>query len=302
MIKQRTLKSTIRANGVGVHSGEKINMALHPAPINTGIIFRRVDLNPAIEIPARIAYSEASSFCTSLINHGERVATIEHLLSAFSGLGIDNCIIDISSPELPIMDGSASPFVFLIQSAGIAEQDAPKKFLRITKSIEVKDGDKFAKLTPFHGFQVAFEIAFDHPAVKKTRQSLTLDFSAAAYINAISRARTFGFLSDYDTMKKKNLAKGASLENTVVVDADKVMNEDGLRYPDEFIKHKILDVIGDLYLFGHNVIGAFTGYKSGHALNSQLMHAVLAQSDAWELITFDDEKNAPPCYHDPDSI
>lgn len=298
MINQRTLKNTIHATGVGVHSGEKVNLTLHPAPVDTGIIFRRTDLTPILSIPARVANIGDTDACTCLVSHHERVATVEHLLSAFAGVGIDNCYVDITLSELPIMDGSASPFVFLIQSAGIEEQNAPKKFIRIKKTVEVKYNDKFAKLEPFDEFRVSFEIAFDHSVIKKSRQAMSLDFSTATYIKDISRARTFGFLADYDMLRQKKLALGASLENTVVIDTDKVVNEEGLRYSDEFVKHKIMDVIGDLYLLGHNMIGAFTGFKSGHAMNSQLMHSLLSQSDAWELVTFPDNTLAPLCYQE----
>lgn len=298
MLKQRTLKNTIHATGVGVHSGEKVSVTLHPASINTGIIFRRTDLAEPIDIPARVAYIGNTDSCTCLVNHNERIATVEHLLSAFASLGIDNCYVDVSLAELPIMDGSAEPFIFLIQSAGIEEQNALKKFIRIKKTVEVKNTDKYAKLLPYDGLQISFEIAFNHPVVNNSRQSMTFDFSSATYATDVSRARTFGFLADYDLMRQKNLARGASLENTIVLDADKVMNADGLRYPDEFVKHKIIDVVGDLYLLGHNLIGAFSGYKSGHAMNSQLMHALLSQPDAWELVTFEDVSQAPVCYQE----
>jgi len=296
MIKQRTLKNAIHATGVGVHLGEKVYLTLRPAPIDAGIIFRRVDLAEPVDIPARVAFIGNTDLCTCLEKKEVRIATVEHLLSAFSGLGIDNCYVDLSLSELPIMDGSASPFVFLIEAAGIEEQDAPKKFIRIKKPIEVRVGDKFARLDPFEGFRVSFEIAFSHPVIVNSQQAITIDFSSASYIKDVSRARTFGFLAEYEMIRQKNLARGASLDNAIVLDTIQVMNEEGLRYPDEFVKHKILDVIGDLYLLGYSLIGAFTGYKSGHAINSALLRELLSQQDAWELVTFDDEKSVPVCY------
>lgn len=295
-MRQCTLKNVIHAAGIGVHSNEKINLTLRPAPVDTGIVFRRTDLNEPVVIPARVDFIGNTDMCTCLEKQSVRIATVEHLLSAFAGLGIDNCYIDLSLSELPIMDGSASPFIFLIQSAGIEEQAALKKFIRIKKTVEVHAGDKFARLEPYNGFRVSMEIAFDHPVIASSNQTITFDFSSALYIKEISRARTFGFLSDYEMMREKNLARGASLENTIVLDTHKVVNEDGLRDPDEFVKHKLLDAIGDLYLLGFSVIGAFTGYKSGHAINSQLMRALLLQSDAWELVTFDDESCVPIVY------
>ena len=296
MIKQRTLKNAISATGVGVHLGEKVYLTLRPAPVNTGIVFRRVDLDEPVDIPAKADFIGETDLCTSLTKSGVRVATVEHLMSALSGLGIDNLYVDLTSPELPIMDGSAGPFVFLIQSAGIEEQNAPKKFIKIKKPIEVRDGDKFVKLTPYDGFKVSFEIDFDHPIIANSQQSLTMDFSSASYMKEVARARTFGFLKDYELIRQKNLAKGASLENAIVLDTFKVLNEDGLRDPDEFVKHKILDAIGDLYLLGHGVLGAFSGYKSGHALNSRLLHALLENQEAWEIVTFEDDAKSPISY------
>ncbi|HLB56142.1 MAG TPA: UDP-3-O-acyl-N-acetylglucosamine deacetylase [Coxiellaceae bacterium] len=302
MIRQRTLKNAIHATGIGVHLGEKVYLTLRPAPINTGIIFRRVDLNEPVEIPAQVAFIGNTDLCTCLEKKEVRISTVEHLLSAFAGLNIDNCYVDLSLSELPIMDGSSSPFIFLIESAGIEEQDAPKKFIKIKKTIEVRVGEKFAKLEPFDGFRVAFEIAFNHPVISNSQQSIIVDFSSASYVKDISRARTFGFLADYEMIREKNLARGASLDNAIVLDTIKIMNEEGLRYPDEFVKHKILDVVGDLYLLGHNLIGAFTGYKSGHAINNALMRELLSQKDAWELITFDDASKAPLCYSTAQSV
>lgn len=296
MIKQRTLKNVIHATGVGVHSGQNAFLTLKPAPIDAGIIFRRVDLPQPVDIPARVAFIGNTDLCTCLEKDNVRIATVEHLLSALAGLGIDNCLVELALSELPIMDGSSSPFVFLIESAGVEEQNAPKQFIRIKKPIEMRMGDKFARLEPYDGFRVSFEIAFDHPIISNSQQSITVDFSSASYIKAVSRARTFGFLSDYEIIKQKNLARGASLDNAIVLDTHHIVNEEGLRSPDEFVKHKILDVVGDLYLLGHNLIGAFVGYKSGHALNKAVMNELLLQTDAWEIVTFDDPKKAPICY------
>ncbi|MCH9770534.1 MAG: UDP-3-O-acyl-N-acetylglucosamine deacetylase [Gammaproteobacteria bacterium] len=293
MIKQRTLKNVIRATGIGVHSGEKVYLTLRPAPPNTGVVFCRTDLDPVVQIPARVENIGDTSLSTCLVRDGARVATVEHLLSALSGLGIDNAYIDLTSPELPIMDGSSGPFVFLIQSAGVEEQNAHKKFIRIKRKVCVKDGDKTAQISPYDGFKVDFKIDFDHPIFNEGNKEATLDFSSTSYVKEISRARTFGFLSDYEYIRKNNLALGASLDNAIVIDEFKVLNQDGLRYPDEFVRHKILDVVGDLYLLGHSVIGQFKGYKSGHALNSKLLNAILAAENAWEIATFDDPEELP---------
>lgn len=293
MIRQRTLKNVIRATGIGVHTGEKVFLTLRPAPVNTGIVFCRADLDPVVEIPAKAEFIGDTSLCTCLAKGDARIATVEHLLSALAGMGIDNAYIDVNSVELPIMDGSAGPFVFLVKSAGIEEQNAAKRFMRIKKKIEVKDGDKFVAVEPYEGFQVNFAIDFDHPAFEDGTKKATLDFSSMSYVKEVSRARTFGFLSDYEYIRKNNLALGASLDNAIVLDDYKVMNQDGLRYPDEFVRHKILDVLGDLYLLGHSLIGAVTGYKSGHALNSQLLNAILSQEDAYEIVTYEDAKQSP---------
>lgn len=293
MIKQRTLKNIIRATGVGVHSGQKVFITLLPAPVNTGIVFRRVDIDPVVVIPARVEYVGDTSLSTCLTKGNVWVGTVEHLLSALAGVGIDNLFIDLTSSELPIMDGSSAPFVFLIQSAGIEEQNAPKRFLRIKRSLEVQQGDKIACLQPYDGFKVTFEIKFDHPLFNETNQRATLDFSSTSYVKEVARARTFGFLSDYEYIRKNNLALGASLDNAIVLDEYKILNEDGLRYPDEFVKHKILDVIGDLYLLGRSMIGEFVGYKSGHALNNCLLATLLAQTDAWEEVTFERQQDLP---------
>lgn len=289
MIKQRTLKNVIKATGVGVHTGDKVYLTLKPAPVNTGIIFRRTDFDPIIEIPAESANVGDTRFSTSLTKDGASVSTVEHLLSAMAGLGIDNAFVELSSAELPIMDGSAGPFVFLLQSAGICEQNAAKKFIRIKDKVMVQEGDKSAMVEPYDGFKVTFDIEFDHPVFRETGQSVTIDFSETSYIKEVSRARTFGFLSDAEKMRAANLALGASMDNTVVIDEYRVLNEDGLRYDDEFARHKILDAIGDLYLLGKNLIGAFHGVKSGHAMNNQLLQALMNNPDAWEVITFEDE-------------
>lgn len=296
MIKQRTLKNVICATGVGVHTGDKIYLTLKPAPVNTGIVFRRVDLDPVVDILAHPANVGDTTLSTSLVKDGASISTVEHLLSAFSGLGIDNAIVEVTAPEVPIMDGSAGPFVFLIQSAGICEQNAPKRFFRIKKKVEVKQGDKIATIMPYDGFRVSFDIDFDHPVFRSGVQSISLDFSETSYIKEVCRARTFGFLSDAEKMRKMNLALGASMDNTVIIDEYRVLNEDGLRYDDEFVKHKILDAIGDLFLLGKNIIGAFHGVKSGHALNNQLLRAVLAQEDAWEIVTFETQQPSLPAY------
>lgn len=293
MVKQRTLKNIIRATGVGVHSGQKVFLTLSPAPVRTGIIFRRIDLDPIVSIPARAEYVGDTSLSTCLIKDDVRISTVEHLLSAIAGVGIDNLFIDLTAPELPIMDGSSAPFVFLLQSAGIEEQNEAKRFLRIKRSIEVNDGDKRACLQPYDGFKVTFEIKFEHPLFHEGNQKAVLDFSSTSYIKEVSRARTFGFLSDYEYIRKNNLALGASLDNAIVLDEYKILNEDGLRYPDEFVKHKILDVIGDLYLLGHSMIGEFVGYKSGHALNNHLLAKLLEQTDAWEEVTFSTSQDLP---------
>lgn len=292
-MKQRTLKNVFQATGVGVHTGHKIFLTLRPAPVDTGIIFVRVDCDPAVEIPAKPAYVGDTSFCTTLAKDGIRIGTVEHLLSAFAGLGIDNAIVELNAPEVPIMDGSASPFVFLIQSAGIEEQSASKKFIRIKKAVEVRDGDKFIRVAPFDGFKVAFTIEFDHPAIRKGGQYLSLDFTNSSYVKQISRARTFGFMSDFEWLRANNLASGASLDNAIVLDNYKVVNEDGLRYEDEFVRHKVLDAVGDLYLLGHNMIGEFSGFKSGHTLNNKLIQKLLATKGAWEIVTFEDAKKVP---------
>ncbi len=291
-IKQRTLRHDIRAMGVGLHTGEKIFLTLKPAPVNSGIKFRRVDLKPIVEIPARAEYVGDTTLSTTLAKNGAQISTVEHLLSAIAGLGIDNVIVEVNAPEVPIMDGSAGPFVFLLQSAGIKEQNAAKKFLRVKKRIYVEDGDKWACLEPFEGFKVSLALDFNHPVLKKSSQSATLDFSSISYVKEVSRARTFGFMADYEWLKANNLALGGSLYNAVVLDDYRVINEDGLRCEDEFVKHKILDAVGDLYLLGMSLIGSFSGFKSGHALNNFLLKELLTDQSAWEVVTF--EKDMAP--------
>ncbi|MBE0482597.1 MAG: UDP-3-O-acyl-N-acetylglucosamine deacetylase [Bacterioplanes sp.] len=298
MIRQRTLKNTIRATGVGLHSGEKVFLTLKPAPINSGIVFRRVDLDPVVDIPANALNVGETTLSTTLVKDHARVDTVEHLLSAMAGLGIDNAIVELSAQEVPIMDGSSGPFVFLLQSAGIAEQEAAKRFIRIKRKIEVTDGDKVASFLPYDGFKVSFEIDFDHPVFKQSVQRASLDFSSTSYVKEVSRARTFGFTKDLEYMRSKNLALGGSVKNAIVVDEYRVLNEDGLRYDDEFVKHKILDAVGDLYLLGHSLIGEFVGYKSGHGLNNLLLRELLSQQDAWEFVEFQEE-SAPITYMRP---
>jgi UDP-3-O-[3-hydroxymyristoyl] N-acetylglucosamine deacetylase len=293
MIKQRTLKNVIRATGVGLHTGQKVLVTLRPAAAHTGITFRRVDIDPPVEIPARAENVGDTQLSTSLAKGDVTISTVEHLLSAFAGLGIDNAYVDVSAAEVPIMDGSAGPFVFLIQSAGIQEQNSSKQFIRIKRQVMVEDGDKWAKFEPFDGFRVAFSIEFDHPFFQETRKSAEIDFSTTSFVKEVSRARTFGFLKEVEMLRERNLALGGSLNNAVVIDDYRVLNEDGLRYEDEFVKHKILDAIGDLYLLGHSLIGAFRGHKSGHALNNRLLRKLLGDESAWELIDFKDEFESP---------
>lgn len=293
MIRQRTLKNVIRATGITVHTGQRAELVLRPAPENTGVIFRRTDLAPVVDIPAKATNVGDTTMSTVLVHNNVRIGTVEHLLSAMAGLGIDNAYVDVSASEVPIMDGSAGPFVFLIQSAGIIEQKAAKKFIRIKKTITCQDGDKWVKLEPFNGFKVVFSIEFDHPVFRKSVSKAELDFSSTSYVKEISRARTFGFLSDFERLQAANLALGASLDNAVAVDEFRILNEDGLRYEDEFVKHKILDAVGDLYLLGHSLIGQFTGYKSGHELNNKLLCTLLADESAWEFVTFDDATKSP---------
>ncbi len=296
MLKQRTLKNTIRATGVGLHTGRKVLMALRPGPANSGIVFRRTDLDESVDIHATAENVGETTLGTTLIQGDVKVSTIEHLLSAFAGLGIDNAVVDLSSSEVPIMDGSAGPFVFLLQSAGIEEQNAAKKFVRILKRVKVEDGDKWARFDPYDGFKVNFEIEFDHPVFKRRSQVASMDFSTTTFLREVSRARTFGFMRDLEYMRSRNLALGGNLDNAIVLDEYRILNEDGLRYEDEFVKHKILDAIGDLYLLGHSLIGEFSGYKSGHALNNRLLRTLIADRSAWEEVTFETLSDAPISY------
>ena len=299
MIRQRTLKNVIRATGVGLHTGKKVFLTLRPAPANTGIIFRRVDLDPAIEIKACPENVGDTKLSTTLVSDKVRISTVEHLLSALAGFGIDNAYIDLSSDEVPIMDGSAGPFVFLIQSAGVEEQNVPKQFIRIKQKIRVEDQDKWALFEPFSGFKVGFTIEFEHPVFNEKNCNAEIDFSTTSFVKEVSRARTFGFMRDVELLRENNLALGGSLDNAVVVDDYRILNDDGLRYEDECVKHKILDAIGDLYLLGHSLIGSFTGYKSGHELNNRLLKKLLVTRDAWELVTFEDEMELPISFIQP---
>ena len=299
MIRQRTLENTIRATGVGLHSGEKVFLTLKPAPVNTGVVFRRVDLDPVVEVEARAEYVGETMLSTTLVKDGVRVATVEHLMSAMAGLGLDNCYVELSAAEVPIMDGSAGPFVFLLQSAGIAEQDAAKRFTRIKRPITVEEEGKWATFTPFEGFKVSFTIEFNHPVFEGRSQNATVDFSSTSFVKEVSRARTFGFMRDIEALRSMNLALGGSVDNAIVVDDYRILNEDGLRYDDEFVRHKMLDAIGDLYLMGSSLIGEFRGFKSGHDLNNKLLRKLIAEEDAWEVVTFDDEAKAPISYFKP---
>jgi UDP-3-O-[3-hydroxymyristoyl] N-acetylglucosamine deacetylase len=294
MIRQRTLKNVIRATGVGLHTGDKVYLTLRPAVPDTGIVFRRVDLPDPVEIRACPENVGDTRLSTTLVKGDVRISTVEHLLSAFAGLGIDNAYVDVSAPEVPIMDGSAGPFVFLIQSAGVEEQNRPKRFVRIKRPVVVRDGEKYAAFEPYEGFKVEFAIDFDHPAFPSRANSASVDFSTTSFVKEVSRARTFGFLRDIEALRQQNLALGGSMDNAVVVDDYRVLNDEGLRYEDEFVRHKILDAIGDLYLLGHSLIGAFRGYKSGHALNNRLLRALVAEQSAWEEVTFEDEAERSP--------
>ena len=299
MTQQRTLKNTIRATGVGLHSGDKVYMTLRSAPANHGIVFRRVDLDPVVEVPASGELVTEVTLCTGLTRNGAKVQTVEHLMSAFAGLGIDNAIVELSSAELPIMDGSAGPFVFLLQSAGIVEQNAAKRFIRIKRPIEVREGDKIARFEPYDGYKLGFTIEFDHPMIPDRQSRQEIDFSTSTYIKEVSRARTFGFMRDLEYMRERNLGLGGSMDNAIVLDEFRVLNEDGLRYTDEFVRHKILDAIGDLYLAGGPILGYYEGFKSGHALNNKLVRALLADQPAWEWVSFPQGSAPPPLLYAP---
>ncbi len=297
MLKQRTLKSLVRASGVGLHSGVKVNIALRPAAPNTGIVFRRIDLDPVVDLPASALLVGDTRMCSCLEKEGAKVGTIEHLMSALAGLGIDNAYIDLDAAEVPIFDGSAAPFIFLINSVGIEEQASAKKFIRVKKTIEVreadKSGDKWARLEPHEGFRVTFSIIFNHPAIERTGQQVTIDFAKHSYIKEVSRARTFGFTQEVEWLWENGLAQGGGLDNAVVLDEYRVLNGDGLRYADEFVKHKVLDAIGDIYLLGHPLLADFTAHKSGHALNNVLARELLAHPESWEYVTFENEAHTP---------
>ena len=293
MIKQRTLKNVIRATGVGLHTGEKVYLTLRPASSDTGIVFRRIDLPEPVDIRACPENVSDTRLSTTLEHNGARVSTVEHLMSAFAGLGIDNAYVDLTAAEVPIMDGSAGPFVFLVQSAGIAEQSAPKRFMRIKKEVRVEDGDKWACFQPFEGFKVSFAIEFNHPTFRNSTQNASVDFSTTSFVKEVSRARTFGFMGDLEALRAVGLARGGGLDNAIVLDDFRILNEDGLRYEDEFVKHKVLDAIGDLYLLGHPLIGEFSAHKSGHSLNNRLLRQLVSTQDAWELITYNENDEAP---------
>ena len=293
MLKQRTLKTVIRASGVGLHGGVKVNMTLRPAAPDTGIVFRRVDLPEPKDIPAKAVLIGDTRMCSCLEVDGVKVGTIEHLMSALCGLGIDNAWIDLDAPEVPILDGSAAPFIFLIQSAGIEEQNAAKKFIRVTQPIEVRDGDKWARFEPYDGYKLAFSIVFNHPAIDKSAQNAVIDFAEQSYIREISRARTFGFMQEVEYLRENGLALGGGLETAIVLDEFRVLNQDGLRYGDEFVKHKILDAVGDLYLLGHPLLASYASHKGGHALNNLLARELLNQPASWELVSFDEAEHAP---------
>ena len=293
MLKQRTLKKQVSATGVGLHNGVKVTLTLCPAAIDTGIVFKRTDLPGAPSIQATPEAVHDTRMCSALEQNGARVATVEHLMSALAGLGVDNIIVEVSAAEIPIMDGSAGPFIFLLQQAGITEQYAPKKFIKIKKLVEVKDGDKWVKFEPYHGFKMDFTIDFAHPVFENSGSNVKIDFKDNDYIKQISRARTFGFMHEVEYLRANGLARGGSLDNAIVLDEFRILNTDGLRYEDEFAKHKVLDAIGDLYMLGHPVLGAFTAYKSGHGLNNQLLRALQADASAWEFATFEHLDEAP---------
>jgi UDP-3-O-[3-hydroxymyristoyl] N-acetylglucosamine deacetylase len=293
MLKQRTLKSLIRAKGVGLHTGQKVNMTLRPAQPDTGIVFRRVDLESPVDIPARADRVGETRLSSCLVHQDVKVYTVEHLMSALAGLGVDNAYVDLDGPEVPIMDGSAAPFALLLQQAGLAEQAAPKRFLRVTRTVEVREGDKWARLEPYEGLRLSFSIDFNHPVIDKTRQSVSVDFAETSYLKEIARARTFGFMHDVERLREDGLALGGGLDNALVLDEYRVLNAEGLRFADEFIRHKVLDAIGDLYLLGRPLLGAFSAHKSGHALNNRLLRALLAETAAWEMASFERAELVP---------
>ncbi len=303
MIKQRTLKRIVQATGVGLHTGKKVTLTMRPVPANTGVIYRRTDLNPPVDFPADAKSVRDTMLCTCLVNEDDvRISTVEHLNAALAGLGIDNIVIEVNAPEIPIMDGSAAPFVFLLLDAGIEELRTAKKFIRIKETVRVEDGDKWAEMRPYNGFKLDFTIDFNHPAIDSSTQRYKLDFSAESFMSQISRARTFGFMRDIEYLQSKGLCLGGSFDCAIVVDDYRVLNDDGLRFEDEFVRHKMLDAIGDLFMCGYNIIGEFTAFKSGHALNNKLLQAVLAKESAWEFVTFEDEAQMPVAFKAPSMV
>ncbi|WP_237467921.1 UDP-3-O-acyl-N-acetylglucosamine deacetylase [Vibrio stylophorae] len=303
MIRQRTLKTIVEATGVGLHSGRKVKLTLRPAAANTGIIYRRTDLNPPVDFKADANAVRDTMLCTALVNDDDvRISTVEHLNAALAGMGIDNIVVEVNAPEIPIMDGSASPFIYLLQSAGIECQNALKRFIRIKKPVRIEDGDKWAELVPYNGFRINFAIDFDHPAIDAEHQNLLLDFSTQSFIKEISRARTFGFMRDIEYLQSQNLCLGGSFDNAIVLDDYRILNEDGLRFDDEFVKHKVLDAVGDLFMCGFNMIGELRAHKSGHALNNRLLRAVLADQEAWEWATFDESEQSPVAFVAPNMV
>lgn len=303
MIKQRTLNRIVQATGVGLHTGKKVTLTLRPAPTNTGVIYRRTDLHPPVNFPADAQSVRDTILCTCLVNeHNVRISTVEHLNASLAGLGIDNIIVEVDAPEIPIMDGSASLFVYLLLDAGIEELNSAKKFLRLKQMVRVEDGDKWAELVPYNGFTLDFTIDFKHPVIEASSQRYFLNFSAESFVCQISRARTFGFIRDIEYLQSHGLALGGSFDCAIVVDDYRVLNEDGLRFKDEFVRHKMLDAIGDLFMCGHNIIGAFTAFKSGHALNNKLLQGLLARPQAWELVTFEDEAELPLAFKAPSFV
>jgi UDP-3-O-[3-hydroxymyristoyl] N-acetylglucosamine deacetylase len=298
MLRQRTLKTTIRTTGVGLHTGARVELTLRPAPGDTGIVFHRTDLPAPVTIPAQAVNVGDTRLSSTLALDGTSISTVEHLMSALAGLGIDNLHVDVAGPELPIMDGSAGPFVFLLQAAGIVEQAAPKRYLRVRAPVEIRDGDKWARFDPFAGFKLDFTIDFPHPVFGTENRHVVVDFAEHSYVKEVARARTFGFMQDVEAMRSAGLALGGSLQNAIVLDETRVLNSEGLRYDNEFVKHKVLDAIGDLYLLGRPLIGQYTAFKPGHALNNALARALLARPDAWELVAFDADDDVPSAFQD----
>jgi UDP-3-O-[3-hydroxymyristoyl] N-acetylglucosamine deacetylase len=303
MIKQRTIKEIVKTIGVGLHSGRKVTLTLRPAAANTGIIYRRTDLNPPVDFPSDANSVRDTMLCTALVNdEGVRISTVEHLNAALAGMGIDNIVIEVDAPEIPIMDGSASPFVYLLQSAGVETLNAPKRFIRIKKPVRIEDGDKWAELIPYDGFRMDFEIEFDHPAIDMDEQHMLFDFSSAGFVKEISRARTFGFMRDIEYLQSQNLCLGGSFDCAIVLDEYRILNEEGLRFDNEFVTHKVLDAIGDLYMCGHPIVGELRAFKSGHGLNNQLLRAVLADQEAWEWVSYEEEVGSPVAFAEPNMV